>query len=250
MICGVQPEPKNMQLVRGFYGTAINILNTKSDPVRIRKTLVLTFPPKAEKPGRSFPIAQHRVPGRLALEVDCYDVLDEVFKGQFPERYIKGFVIVESEDQLDVTAVYTTAGLDREGQVTSVTSIDVEQIAAAPPKNMCPDLAIRDIGPPSVSCPGGGGTCVTKLEYTIANIGNAAAGPFMSRAVLDPRQSVVVDETIAGLAAGAGRPVTVTTPPGGNCFDPDCTVTVTVDPMNAVPECKEDNNTQAKTTPG
>jgi len=46
----------------------------------------------------------------------------------------------------------------------------------------------------------------------------------------------------AGLNSGQSTSVTVVTPPGGNCFDPDCTVTVEVDSSNWVNECKEDNN--------
>lgn len=255
MICGLQPDPRNMQLVRGFYGTAINIRNPNDKRARIRKSIALTFPPKTEKPGEVVPIAKHAVPPGRALEVDCEDVRDEAFDGEFPSRYIKGFVVVESDSRLNVTAVYTAAALDPRDEVASIASIDVEEIAASRARDKdepgaCPDLTIRDIGQPSVSCPGGGGTCVTKLTYAIANIGSADAGPFTSRAVLDPAQSVSVESMIAGLAAGDERQVNVSTPPGGNCFDPDCTVEVAADVDDTVAECREDNNRDAETTPG
>ena len=93
-----------------------------------RKKLALTFPPKEEKPGKIVPIAKDRLGPDEALEVDCEDVLREAFGGNLPAPYVKGFVVVQSSGQLDVTAVYTAAGLDDGGRVRSVTSIDVEPI--------------------------------------------------------------------------------------------------------------------------
>ena len=188
--------------------------------------------------------------------MDCEDVLWEVFDGRFPTSYIKGFVVVQSSAPLDVTAVYTTAGLDSQGKVTSVTSIDVEGIhgrkmGPTEPPHTCPDLTIKDIGLPAVSCPGGGGTCVTKVDYTVANIGTNNAGSFNVQAILDPSQSVVVDTPFAsGLAAMTDQTVTITTPQGGNCFDPDCTITVKADSTDDVKECIENNNTLSDTTLG
>jgi hypothetical protein len=117
-----------MQLVRGFYGTAINIHNPGEKPVGFRKKLALTFPPREEKPGKVVPIAKDRLGPDQALEVDCEDVLREAFGGKFPAPFIKGFVVVQSSGQLDVTGVYTAAGLGANGRVGSVTSIDVESV--------------------------------------------------------------------------------------------------------------------------
>jgi len=252
VVCGLQRDPRVMRLVRGFYGTAVNIHNPSDEPVAFRKKLALTFPPEEQKPGKIIPIARDRLGPDEALEVDCEDVLKEAFDGQFPTPYIKGFVVVQSADQLDVTAVYTAAGLDREGELTSVTSIDVESILGRRKgPGQCADLVIRDIGRPDVSCPGGGGTCVTTVDYTVANIGLGDAGPFNARALLDPAQSVVVDRSFAsGLPAGDEQNVTIMTPQGGNCFDPDCTITVRADSDNTIEECNENNNTLSETTLG
>jgi hypothetical protein len=251
LVCGLQRDPEGMRLVRGFYGTAVNIHNPSDEPVAFRKKLALTFPPEKQKPGKIIPIARDRLGSDEALEVDCEDVLEEAFDGQFPTPYIKGFVVVQSAGPLDVTAVYTTAGLDKEGQVTSVTSIDVERIRGrgkAEEPGRCPDLIIRDIGSPSVDCPGGGGTCVTTVDYTVANIGTDDAGPFDVQALLDPNQSVAT--AFGGLSAGADQTVTISTPPGGNCFDPDCSITVRADSNDDVRECNEDNNTLSDTSLG
>ncbi|MEA3292208.1 MAG: CARDB domain-containing protein [Pseudomonadota bacterium] len=254
IICGLQKDPKNMQLVRGFYGTAINIHNPNDGAAKFSKKLALTYPPDEQKPGKVIPIARHKLGSDEALEVDCMDVSREVFPDGFHSPYLKGFIVIQSSAPLDVAAVYTVAGLDREGSVTSASSIDVEQIRGRhkdKPGEQCPDLKVTDIGRPAVSCPGGGGTCVTKVRFTVGNAGPGNAGAFKVKAVLDPGQSVVIDEQIpGGLNAGATKTITVQSPPGGNCFDPDCTVTVTVDSNDDVEECDESNNRASETTPG
>jgi hypothetical protein len=248
LVCGMQKDPEDMRLVRGFYGTAVNIHNPNDKAVAFRKKLALTFPPDKQAAGKVIPIARDKLGPDEALEVDCMDILREVFPDGFPESFIKGFVVVQSTGRLDVTAVYTAAGLDREGQVTSVSSIDVERVRGREKAGQCPDLLIREIGNISVSCPGGAGTCVTTATVRVANDGTAAAGPFSVEGRFDPAQSVVVTQSVpGGLAAGADLPVTLTTPPGGNCFDPDCTIKATVDSKGEVGECNENNN-QAETS--
>ena len=43
-------------------------------------------------------------------------------------KNIDGFVLVQSEESLDVTAVYTAASLNEEGRVVGHSSIDIEQV--------------------------------------------------------------------------------------------------------------------------
>ncbi len=258
VVCGLQRDPKNLRLVRGAYGTAINILNPGKQPAKFKKKLALTFPPDEQKPGKVLDIAVDKLGPEQALEVDCMDIQRKLFPQGFPSKYIKGFVIIQSDSPLNVTAVYTAAGLDKKDRVTSVTSIDVERIPEQkqdeeplPPTDQCPDLVVSEIGKPSVKCRWWKGTCETKVSVTITNTGNAAAGSFNVKAKFDPNQSVVVNQTVTGgLASGAEQSITITTPPGGNCFDPDCTIAVTADSNNEVEECDEANNKKSVITPG
>jgi len=128
IICGLQNDPKDMRLARGFYATAINIHNPNDFDVRFFKELVLTYPPEEQKPGDIMPIAFHTLRADEALEVDCMDIQRELFPNGFLTHYIKGFVVIQSPASLDVTGVYTTASLDENGKVTNHSSIDVEQI--------------------------------------------------------------------------------------------------------------------------
>ena len=64
----------------------------------------------------------------------------------------------------------------------------------------------------------------------------------------DPGQSKAI--TVPGLAAGANLALSQSLGPDGNCYDPDCTVTVTVDVGNAVAEVNEANDTATRTNKG
>jgi hypothetical protein len=89
------------------------------------------------------------------------------------------------------------------------------------------------------------------LNFLSLECGNAPAGPFQSRATLDPERSVIVDTPVpGGLAAGASTTIADSTLRGGNRFDPDCTIRVDADNNNAVSECDEGDNTLIETTPG
>ena len=114
-----------------------------------------------------------------------------------------------------------------------------------------PDLTVQSIGAPNVQCPGGAGTCVTTVDVTIENVGTGAAGAFSFETTFDPSQMVVVNQVVpSGLPAGMSQSFTIMTLPGGNCFDPDCTITVVIDGNNDVAESDETNNTATSTTPG
>jgi hypothetical protein len=113
-----------------------------------------------------------------------------------------------------------------------------------------PDLEVRniDLNSLSVNCPGGGGTCVTTVTFTIANNGPGNAGAFNVLINLDPGQ--VVNQPVGGLAAGATQTFTISSPANGNCFNPDCTITVRVDSGNVVSETNESNNQLSVTKRG
>jgi CARDB len=256
IICGTQKEPDNLRLARGIYATTINIHNPNETDVNFLKKLAFTYPPAKQSQGRIDTIGIDVLGPDGALKTDCIDIQQRLYPNGFPTPYMEGFVVVKSPEPLDVTAVYTSAKLPSFFSPQKVTSIDVEQIRerrlkAEPDPKECPDLVVQDIDMNSlkVDCPGGGGTCVTTVTFTIANIGAGDAGPFNIRIEADP--GVIVNQFVAGgLAGGGTQTFTITTPPGGNCYDPDCTISVTVDSNNEVEECNEKNNRLSETTIG
>ncbi len=128
-VCGFQTDKWDMRLARGNYATAINIHNPNKDTVKFRKKLALTFPAKEQRPGKIIPIGVDKLKYDEALEVDCEEIEKALREAGITTRYSKGFVVIQSEKSLDVTAVYTTAALDKQGNVTDHSSIDVEEIS-------------------------------------------------------------------------------------------------------------------------
>ncbi len=100
-----------------------------------------------------------------------------------------------------------------------------------------------------VVCRGGFRTCVTTVSFTITNPSSVPVPtPFQVLIEADPGQSKTI--TVAGLGAGASRSFNETLGPAGNCYDPDCTVRVTVDTGNTVAESNEANNSATRTDIG
>jgi len=262
LICGVQPNTRDLRLARGLYATSINIHNP-GRRARLFAKIALSNPPGGLKPGEIRPIGNFDLGHDQAMEISCEDIKREVYNGRLPARNIEGFVVVQSTQSLDVEGVYTTAALNAEGTAEGHSSIVVRRIpermtqkpeippTGEPEKKA--DLIIKEIDMRSlsVSCPNGAGSCVTKVDVIVENIGDAPAGAFKTMITLDPNQSVEVIEAIpGGLAPGAQQTLPISTPRGGNCFDPDCTICAEADVGDNVDESLENNNTLCRVRQG
>lgn len=128
-ICGIQKESHDTRFARGFYATSVNVHNPNDAFATFSKKLALSIPPGAEKPGNIIPIAKERLGPDEAMEVDCEDVARRIYPKGLPDPLIEGFIVIESDSSLDVTAVYTTAELDEDGKKAERQSgIEVKQI--------------------------------------------------------------------------------------------------------------------------
>jgi hypothetical protein len=133
IVCGRQKEPDDRRLARGFYATAINIHNPDTEAATFFKKLALTLPPGGQRAGNVHPIARDNIGPDHALEVDCIDIRTRI-PSVLLEPYLEGFLVIQSDRPLDVTAVYTTAGLDAAGTITGPNNINVQQIRASCPR--------------------------------------------------------------------------------------------------------------------
>ena len=233
IVCGDQRNSKELRLTKGRYATTINIHNPNDTPVTLFKKLSLTFPPKEQEPGMIIPIDRDILRPNEALKVDCVE-LERLLPDGFP--YIEGFVVIESDKSLNVTAVYTAANLEGFLSSSKVRSIDVEQIherRKARIEQSLPDL---------VPVPGPDGFCIRKngkLAVTVRNQGSAASGTSITE----------VDFFIYGAIPmstpplGPGESVELLFDITPNCFDVDCEFRITVDAMNDISESEEGNNT-------
>ena len=100
-VCG---RPATRVVAPGVYFTAINVHNPGREGVHFRKKIAVALP--SEKAGPVSRFFEARLGPDEALEIDCPDIL----KHAGTERFLKGFVVIESQSELDVVAVYTAAG--------------------------------------------------------------------------------------------------------------------------------------------
>ena len=96
----------------GLYFTAINVHNALYRDVRFRVKVAVALP--GLKPGPVSPFHDVSLGPDEALEIDGPDIL----KLARQKGFLKGFVVIESESELDVVVVYTAAPAD--GQVQTL----------------------------------------------------------------------------------------------------------------------------------
>ena len=225
-----------MKLSRGYYTTAINIHNPNNAPAELFIKLALTYPSKELRPGRIVKIRSTRLKYDEAIEVDCAVIQRALLDNGIRTPYSKGFVVIQSSRDLDVTAVYTVAPLDKQSRPGSVSSIDVEQVTGRRIKS-------RPNSPDLVPVPdAAGGFCRTRngrLIVTVRNQGSGAAGP--SSVEVDFLSFGAAVAAAPALLPGASTDVSFDIP--ASAFDPDAEFRITVDVAEVVAEEDEANNT-------
>lgn len=108
-------------LERGTNTTAVNVHNPIDTTVTFRKKLAIASPREA---GPIVQLETSILEADEALEIDCQELhsmtREQTGRGH---RLIKGFVVIDSNFELDVVAVYTASGWWR-----AVKSVDVEYV--------------------------------------------------------------------------------------------------------------------------
>jgi len=244
VVCAPKLGPAKPALVPGTYKTAVNVLNSSREDASIMKSLTLAVG-MGEDPITGDAMAD-MLPPRAALDIDCRDLAGSMWglkDVKVPGG--KGYVIIESDQQLTVTAVYTSLS---KTEVGAGQSIDVENVEGiwdtrsifAPP--LFPDLVVTldPNSPPDIRCEP---TCgIHDVSFTVENKGSVDAGAFDVLFEF----SGGADTTYRrheGLPAGQNSTIGIWFSPATGCYVPDCTVTATVDASNEVDEgANEDNN--------
>ena len=93
--------------------------------------------------------------------------------------------------------------------------------------------------PTGGTCPGGGGTCTFTVEFMITNISSVDVTNNF-QILIEAEEVPLKTITINGLAAGASQRFSQTLGPGNNCYNPNCTVRVTVDFTSTILEIRRD----------
>lgn len=207
----------------GLYFTAVNVHNPTYTSIRFVIKIAVALP--GLKPGPVSRFYDARLGPDEALEIDSPDIM-KLAEGR--ADFLKGFVVIQSEVELDVVAVYTAAGST--GQVET---LHTERV---PPRGL--ELGVPDL----VAVPDANGSfCRRKdstLTVTVKNQGTSAAGS--STTQVDFLAFGKVSMPTPPLAPGASVDLLFQIPPG--CFDPNCEFLITVDANNEVSESDEVNN--------
>lgn len=115
-VCGQSTE-NPLQVVKGVYATAINVHNPGTFKAVFAKKTAIALPFELVGPISNFRLSQ--LPPDGAFELDC-----SAFFPDAQTKFVKGFLVIASPVELDITAVYTARPSDGE-----VSTIDVETIA-------------------------------------------------------------------------------------------------------------------------
>ena len=108
-------------LVPGTYMTAVNLHNPFRAPVDFSATAVVTMPYRRQGPGGGGTPPRGRVREAISpdhgLEIDCVDILTLLDGSGSPAEELKtqlhkGFLIIESAEDLDVVAVYAVKNVE------------------------------------------------------------------------------------------------------------------------------------------
>lgn len=206
----------------GRYFTAINVHNPSCTSVRFRYKVALAFP---GEPGEVSPFKEVSLGPDQAFEIDCAQVRELIESDQ---RFLKGFVVIESEHELDVVAVYTAGAPE-------VRTLHTERVV--PRTNRLPDLVpVPDPRP-------GFGFCrlddQRQLLITIRNQGSADAGASLTRVTFASGGSK--DIPTPPIPAGGSVTLAPVEMPG-ECFNPNCHFTIIANANGAVIESNMANN--------
>ena len=129
VVCG---RSDGRVLAPGEYWSAINVYNPNEREVRIEKWVAAALP--KEQPGPpGIPRAEVLPPGR-AFEIDRDDILSMTPPGGLiDEALLKGYVVLVTELELEVVAVYTAAGATDRIETLEVERISPRCVKAPPP---------------------------------------------------------------------------------------------------------------------
>jgi len=105
-VCGRAIQDKTTSAAPGFYFTDINVHNPNSTAIEFKKKFAIALPNQtAGKISELFPAA---LKSDQAFSVDCAEITKRL--GQAPSTFVTGFAVFQTAKELDIVAVYTTAG--------------------------------------------------------------------------------------------------------------------------------------------
>jgi CARDB len=226
-VCGT---PRAEELAPGRYFTAVNIHNPTSRDVSLRMKIALAG---GEQPGPVSESVDLRLGSDEALEINCPDIRAHC---GVDDDFVKGFVIIDSDIELDVVTVFTAAAIDGE-----VETLHTERLPPRRAKSGLPDLV--PVPDPA------GSFCKRddegKLIVTVKNQGSADAAASTTSVVFEPGGTF--SQPTPAIPAGDSVDLKFAIPP--TCYDPDCEFRIIVDSGDQITQSDVGNNIAEGTCP-
>lgn len=215
------------------YSTVVNVHNPHSQSIFFLKKAVIAQSEDEERGPISNLVRDGLKPDQ-ALSINCNDIFN-LFNQT--SSFGDGFVVLLSNEKLDVSAVYTTQS-----------SIDVEYIkpTITNASSKLPDLTVEILGFEN-NCNQNG--CTVDVDMKVSNLSTeTVSSPFNVETTTSNGFSNI--QTIPSMSGGGSQILFAKLGPGSNCHSPDCTVNAFVDSSNVVIESNENNNKDSMTSLG
>ena len=215
------------------YSTVINVHNPSTQNLTLIKKAVIA---QSEDEQRGLVSKFHKdfLAVDQALSINCNDIFDLY---NHTSSFGDGFVVLLSNEKLDVSAVYTT-----------MNSIDVEYIkpTVANKSSNLPDLTVEILGFENNCIQN---ACTVDVDMKVSNLSTeTVTSPFNVETTTSNGVSNI--QTISSMSGGGSQILFAKLGPGSNCHSPDCTVNTFVDSSNVIIESNENNNKDSMTSIG
>jgi len=179
-VCVPEVGPVGGALVPQNYSTVVNVHNPHSSNVTFVKKAVIAQS-EDERRGNISELVEDRLEPDQALSIDCTDIVG-LFDTTSPSPVGDGFVVLNSNQTLDVSAVYTTRD-----------SIDVENIQPTTTNDtdndietQLPDLTIRLPERTSITGPCPFSICIHTIPVEVRNLASMpVTNPFQVQVSTD-----------------------------------------------------------------
>lgn len=215
-ICG---RPDGDTAATGAYFTSIDVHNPQLTPMAFRKKFALALPNEKAGPISRFFTA--KLCSDEAFTISCSEILART--GSPSGKFLDGFVVLESDRELDVVSSYSAAGATKQVETLTLERVPARHVTVATGK---PDLV------PSLMCD----RFTNQILATIQNLGEADAPASTTSVQFFPGGAV--SKITGGIPAGGSVAVNFDLS-GCAAF---CQFTLTADADHQVDESNENNN--------
>jgi len=249
-VCVAEVGSEGDAVSPGRYRTAINVHNPHSTDVVFLKKAVIARNENEER-GQISELVEDQLAADEALSINCKSIAARF--GSEP-TIGDGFVVLKSNEPLDVVAVYTSRD-SVDVEYIKPTVLEPEEETPEPeeetpePEEERPDLTVRLPEQTRVSCSSSQGSCTHTVIVEIENLSRVDVNtPFQVEVQTDNGLSTTLD--VPSLAGGETQILPAILGPGDNCYNPECEVQAIVDSANVVMESDETNNTAERLDQG